>query len=67
MNSDGPLRHSAHDDALVTIRQASKEDAATVSAITDAAYSKYIHKLGQKPEPMTADYVETISKRARLR
>lgn len=62
MNSDRSIRHSAHDDALVTIRHASKEDAATVSAITDAAYSKYIHRLGRKPEPMTVDYIEMISK-----
>ena len=62
MNSDKPLRRSSHQDALISIRLASREDAATVSAITDAAYSKYIHRLGRKPEPMTVDYMEMISK-----
>jgi GNAT superfamily N-acetyltransferase len=52
----------AGDDALVNIKLASKEDAATVSAITDAAYSKYIPLLGRKPEPMTVDYGEMIAK-----
>ena len=62
MNSYRHPRRSAHDDAIKTIRRASREDAATVSAITDAAYSKYIHRLGRRPEPMTVDYVEMISK-----
>jgi GNAT superfamily N-acetyltransferase len=53
----------AGDDALVNIKLASKEDATTVSAITDAAYSKYIPLLGRKPEPMTVDYSEMIAKR----
>ncbi len=52
----------AGDDALVNVKLASKEDAATVSAITDAAYSKYIPLLGRKPEPMTVDYGEMIAK-----
>jgi GNAT superfamily N-acetyltransferase len=62
MNPNRSLRRSTHDDTLVTIRHASKEDAATVSAITDAAYSKYIHRLGRKPEPMTVDYGDLISR-----
>ena len=50
------------DDSKVTIKLASNEDAATVSVITDAAYSKYIPLLGRKPEPMTVDYGEMIAK-----
>jgi len=46
----------------VTIKRASLEDAATVSAITDAAYSKWIPLIGRKPEPMTVDYAEMIAK-----
>jgi ribosomal protein S18 acetylase RimI-like enzyme len=47
---------------LVTIRLASRDDATIVSTITEAAYSKYIHRIGRKPEPMTMDYGEMISK-----
>jgi GNAT superfamily N-acetyltransferase len=46
----------------VTIKRASLKDAATVSAITDAAYSKWIPLIGRKPEPMTVDYAEMIAK-----
>lgn len=62
MSSWGYFRHGTHDDALVTIRLASREDATKVTEITDDAYSKYIQKLGRKPEPMMADYGEMITK-----
>jgi ribosomal protein S18 acetylase RimI-like enzyme len=62
MNSNESFRRNAHEDAKITFRLASREDAATVSAITDAAYSKYIQILGRKPEPMTVDYGDMISK-----
>ena len=62
MNYNRSSQHSANDNAPVIIRLASREDTATVSAITDAAYSKYIQRLGRKPEPMTGNYVDLISK-----
>lgn len=62
MKSNESLRSNAQDDPPVTIKLASREDAAMVSAITDAAYSKYLPRLGRKPEPMTVDYREIISK-----
>lgn len=49
-----------HDDADVTVRLASRGDASIVSSITDAAYAKYIPRLGRRPEPMTVDYGEMI-------
>jgi N-acetylglutamate synthase-like GNAT family acetyltransferase len=61
MHHDEPTRRATGDDAHSTIRLASKEDAAAVSAITDAAYSKHIPRLGRKPEPMTVDYGEMIA------
>jgi ribosomal protein S18 acetylase RimI-like enzyme len=45
----------------VEVRRATPADAPTVSAITDAAYSKWIHLIGRKPEPMTVDYAEMIA------
>ncbi len=50
---------SKHEDTVV--RRATPIDASTVSAITDAAYSKWIPLIGRKPEPMTVDYSEMIS------
>jgi ribosomal protein S18 acetylase RimI-like enzyme len=61
MNPKGTVRRSTNNDGPVTIKLASTEDAATVSAITDAAYSKYIQRLNRKPEPMTVDYKDMIS------
>jgi ribosomal protein S18 acetylase RimI-like enzyme len=40
----------------ILLRRATEEDADTVAALTDAAYAKYIPRLGRKPQPMTADY-----------
>ena len=48
------------EDASITIRPATRGDAGAVSAITDAAYSKWIPLIGRKPEPMTVDYTEMI-------
>jgi len=45
----------------VAVRRATPADAPTVSAITDAAYSKWIPLIGRKPEPMTVDYAEMIA------
>ncbi len=58
MPSEKPARKRSDE---VAIRPATVEDAATVSAITDAAYSKWIPLIGRKPEPMTVDYGELIA------
>ena len=60
MPSEEPTQHS--DNANIVVRSASLGDVAVVSAITDAAYSKWIPRIGRKPEPMTVDYKEMISK-----
>lgn len=44
------------DERLLTLRKASPGDAKAIAALTDSAYSKYIPRLGRKPQPMTADY-----------
>lgn len=41
-------------------RRACAEDAATVAAITDAAYAKWVPVIGRKPKPMVADYNAAI-------
>lgn len=38
------------------VRQASPDDAPIIAEITDAAYEKFVARLGRKPQPMTADY-----------
>jgi ribosomal protein S18 acetylase RimI-like enzyme len=45
----------------VDFRRAAPGDAETIAAITDAAYSKYIIRIGRKPGPMTADYRQMIA------
>ena len=39
-----------------SLRKASPADAPAITALTDAAYAKYIPRIGRKPQPMTADY-----------
>ncbi len=48
-------------DTHITVMMASQGDANVVAVITDAAYSKYITRIGRKPEPMTVDYGDMIS------
>ena len=43
------------------LRRASAADTATVAAITQAAYAKYIPRLGREPQPMTADYAQILA------
>jgi ribosomal protein S18 acetylase RimI-like enzyme len=40
----------------VVVRRALPEDIGMIIAITDAAYAKYVPRLGRKPQPMTTDY-----------
>ncbi len=44
----------------VTLRQATIADVDAISALTEAAYSKYITLIGRKPLPMTADYSRMV-------
>ena len=43
------------------IRQAEQEDQADIVACVQAAYSKYIERIGKKPAPMLADYNTLIA------
>ena len=43
------------------IRRATLDDAGAIAALTDAAYTKFIPRIGRKPLPMTADYAKMIA------
>jgi GNAT superfamily N-acetyltransferase len=43
---------------MITIRQATEDDAATLLRITVAAYQHYVARIGRAPAPMEADYDE---------
>lgn len=45
---------------VTTIRRAAVDDTVAVAAISDAAYSKYVVRIGRKPRPMTVDYAELM-------
>ena len=49
------------EQSQIIIREASIADVKTIAALTDAAYAKYIPRLGRKPQPMTADYEQVLS------
>lgn len=42
------------------IRRASADDIETIAALTNAAYAKYVPRLGRKPLPITADYRKVL-------
>ena len=42
------------------IRRATLDDVAAIVTLTDAAYSKYIPRIGGKPQPMTTDYQQFV-------
>jgi len=44
------------DELPLTLSKARTEDAGDIAALTNAAYDKYIARIGRKPRPMTADY-----------
>jgi len=44
-----------------TIRRATLNDVAAISALTDLAYSKYVPRIGSKPQPMTTDYQHFVA------
>ncbi len=47
----------------IEIRRAFADDEAAVAACVDAAYTKYIVRIGCKPGPMLADYRDLIGRR----
>lgn len=42
------------------IRKATVDDVATIAALTNAAYEKYVPRIGVKPQPMTTDYAQML-------
>ena len=51
----------SHNDQQIAIRRATLADAETIAALTDAAYAKYLPRMGRKPQPMTADYQQIVA------
>jgi ribosomal protein S18 acetylase RimI-like enzyme len=45
----------------IVIRRAAPADVEHITAITDAAYAKYVPLLGRKPQPMSADYHHMVA------
>lgn len=45
----------------VTLRLAQAADLARIQTITNAAYTKYLPRLGRQPQPMTADYLPMLA------
>jgi ribosomal protein S18 acetylase RimI-like enzyme len=44
-----------------TLRRATLSDVAAIVALTNAAYAKYIPRIGRKPQPMTTDYRQFVN------
>ena len=42
------------------MRRATPADAPAIAALTAAAYSKYIVRMGREPQPMRTDYVNNL-------
>jgi ribosomal protein S18 acetylase RimI-like enzyme len=49
------------DEQQISIRRAMPADAAAIAALTDAAYAKYVPRMGRKPQPMTVDYHQVVA------
>ena len=45
---------------MLTLRRAEAADAAAVSALTRAAYAKWVPVIGREPKPMTANYQTAV-------
>ncbi|MET7360158.1 GNAT family N-acetyltransferase [Streptomyces sp. NPDC005562] len=48
-------------DAFADIRLATAADVPAVRAVTDAAYQRYIERIGQVPVPMEADHAADVA------
>src|SRR5262245_14306563 len=44
----------------ITFRRAVAADAAAVTALSQAAYQKFVERIGRLPQPLTADYAEVM-------
>ncbi|KAJ4206932.1 hypothetical protein NW759_014122 [Fusarium solani] len=44
----------------LTLERATSQDVPAIKAIVDAAYTKYIERIGKPPAPMTTDYEEVL-------
>ena len=44
----------------MTIRRGQMHEHAAVASCAEAAYAKYVHRIGKKPAPMLADYEKLI-------
>jgi GNAT superfamily N-acetyltransferase len=42
------------------MQKATPEDVPEIARLTDAAYAKYIPRIGRKPQPMSADYTAML-------
>lgn len=51
---------SSNGSSEPTISKATPEDAPAITAMVNAAYSKYIERIGKPPAPMTTDYNDII-------
>jgi GNAT superfamily N-acetyltransferase len=47
-------------DSQLPLRRAVSADAAAVTALTRAAYAKWVPVIGREPRPMTADYDRAV-------
>ena len=47
-------------DIEYSLRPATREDTAKVTALINAAYRHYVERIGMVPRPMTDDYAEVI-------
>jgi ribosomal protein S18 acetylase RimI-like enzyme len=48
----------------LTLRLATPDDLPSVRRCVDAAYSKYVERIGREPAPMTADYPALVARNA---
>lgn len=46
------------------LRRATPDDAKTLTVLTNAAYEKYVPRLGRSPQPMLADYSQMAAEHA---
>jgi ribosomal protein S18 acetylase RimI-like enzyme len=49
------------DQQQICIRRAAPSDAELIAALTDAAYARYVPRMGRKPQPMTVNYHDILA------
>jgi N-acetylglutamate synthase-like GNAT family acetyltransferase len=45
----------------ISLRRAGRADADAIAALVDAAYAKYVPRIGREPYPMTVDYAASVA------